>query len=238
MEQKYKKGTIVRVIFGHPVWTHTENGVQVQDIRSDTVGKLAVIEGSYFDQYGGNPEYGKDHYSVIYMNGNSEAWKYDKQLEFVEEGSEELIEALKGIRLAEKKKHETLLWIIDNWNNGELNTDSILYLFDRLAYPTSFHKNGEFFVIFTDWQYIGPIVAQMMKLKTEVDMSTYLKENKLPEVYAMQLFCEIKLIQKIKRLRVLKNITVKQQKFDRAVKFRDAERKLLAKLKEEYDNTI
>lgn len=37
---KYKKGDVVEIVFGHPLWTH-ENGLI--DIRPDLVGKTAVV---------------------------------------------------------------------------------------------------------------------------------------------------------------------------------------------------
>jgi len=87
-EQKFKQGDLVRVLFGHPVWGGTNSPI---DLAPYTVGKLAVIEGSYWDLYGymfpqtkKNRDSHIDDYSIMFVDtGDSCAWKHTSQLELV-----------------------------------------------------------------------------------------------------------------------------------------------------------
>ena len=107
MEQKFKRGNLVKVLVGSIVWTLAKNGVEtiVQDIRPGDVGRKAVIEYSYADRFGGN---NVDSYSVIFLDtGNSLAWKRTNELELVEEGGEHLFE--EASKILEAKVNERII---------------------------------------------------------------------------------------------------------------------------------
>ena len=76
-KQKYQKGDRVRIhTVGHPIW----EGKKVYDMAPDKVGKLATIVGSYYDQFGGDPEQ-DPHYTIECDDGTGGSWYYEYQLE-------------------------------------------------------------------------------------------------------------------------------------------------------------
>jgi len=92
MEQKFKRGNLVKILVGHIIYDHVEGGWIKKDISPQDVGRLAVIQYSYGEIYDGrNPDNFKQ-YQVIYQDtGNTVAWKHDHELELVAEGGEHLV---------------------------------------------------------------------------------------------------------------------------------------------------
>lgn len=74
--QKYHTGDRVRVCrIGHPMW----EGDKVYDMNPKLVGKLATVEYSYTDRYGGRDK--KHSYSLKFDDGGSSAWYEEYQME-------------------------------------------------------------------------------------------------------------------------------------------------------------
>ena len=145
----------------------------------DDIGKLYVIEYSYVEKYGNGSCYGG--YSIIDMEtGGSSAWWRDSCLEFIEEGSINLITQLKEKRNQLAKSQQNINWIKDNFKYS-LPANSILALFHKVEYNSTFEKNGEYYTLMVDWMELYPIFkalfeknkSQMIKLIGETFVEKY-----------------------------------------------------------------
>ena len=68
-----KKGTRVRIKIGHPFYT-TKNGKLIRtDMRPDLVGKIATIQYSYYERYGGN-KFQMSQYCLKFRKLGTMAW--------------------------------------------------------------------------------------------------------------------------------------------------------------------
>lgn len=75
--QKYHRGDKVRLhTVGHPMW----EGDKVYDMNPSIVGKLATVEYSYCDRFGGEPEK-KPSYCLKFEDGNTVSWFHEYQME-------------------------------------------------------------------------------------------------------------------------------------------------------------
>jgi len=161
MEQKYKRGNKVKVLFGHPVWG---NGKAVTDMCPDEVGKEAIIVGSYADQYGGD---NISDYTIMFLEtGNRVSWKDEKQLEFIDEGGEHLFEQAKINRDRISEQNKDINFILSKLDIGELSGESIMMLFDLIGYDSAFKRNGEFYVLHAEWSRLHPVFVHIKKSKT------------------------------------------------------------------------
>ncbi len=87
--QKFKKGNIVKVLAGNNIWSNDNGKIETIDIRPSDIGRKAVIEYSYAEKYWGNDV---KSYSIMFLDTKeSIAWKDESELEFIEEGSEDLL---------------------------------------------------------------------------------------------------------------------------------------------------
>jgi len=135
--------------------------------------KSCVIKGSYADLFGGD---NIDDYSILYLNdGNSRAWCQTDELTLIDIGGEYLIDLCEKIRKKEVEKNTDINYIKENLR--ELNSDSILYLFELIGFKPSFLKNGEFSLLFHDWDLIRPMFLSVINAKTWSDAK---KINDLP----------------------------------------------------------
>lgn len=88
MEQKFKRGNLVKVLVGHQIWRLEKGGVQIIDMSPGDVGRTALIEYSYNDKYGGG---NVNDYSIMWTDtGETVAWKSANELELIDEGGEYL----------------------------------------------------------------------------------------------------------------------------------------------------
>jgi len=96
MEQKFKRGNLVKVLVGHQIWRLEKGGVQIIDISPGDVGRTALIEYSYNDKYGGG---NVNDYSIMWTDtGETVAWKSANELELIDEGGEYLFAELAAKR--------------------------------------------------------------------------------------------------------------------------------------------
>lgn len=138
---EFKPGNIVKMIDTY--WHGSLN-----ESRED-IGKLFVIEYSYGEKYGNGKCYGG--YSILSMeDGSSSSWWDDSQLEFVEDGSVDLIDELKRKYEEITNQQKDLKWIKEHFSES-LPTDSILTLFRKIGYESAFERNGEFCCLTLDW---------------------------------------------------------------------------------------
>lgn len=138
---EFKPGNIVKMIDTY--WHGSLN-----ESRED-IGKLFVIEYSYGERFGNGKCYGG--YSILSMEeGYSSSWWDDSQLEFVEDGSVDLIYELKRKYKEITNQQKDLKWIKEHFSES-LPTDSILTLFHKIGYESAFERNGEFYCLTMDW---------------------------------------------------------------------------------------
>lgn len=155
---EFKPGNIVKMIDTY--WHGSLN-----ESRKD-IGKLFVIEYSYGEKYGNGKCYGG--YSILSMeNGSSSSWWDDSQLEFVEDGSVDLIDELKRKYEEITNQQKDIKWIKEHFSKS-LPTDSILTLFHKIGYESAFERNGEFYCLTMDWLSFYP--AFLLLFDKEFDL--------------------------------------------------------------------
>ena len=171
-EQKFKRGNLVEVLVGHQIWGSKEG---VQDISPEDVGRKAIIEYSYAEKYGGSDV---DSYSIIWQDtGSSLAWKRTNELKLIDEGGEYLFDEAKKNRERISEQNTDINYIVSKLDEGSLSSESILLLFDMLGHNTSFHRNGEFFVLFSDWQQLHPVFVHIKNAETLEDAKSIFTEQ-------------------------------------------------------------
>lgn len=159
-EQKFKRGNLVEVLAGHKIWNNKDG---VQDIAPEEVGKKAIIGYSYAEMYGGRDV---DSYSIVWLDtGGSLAWKNTKELKLIDEGGEHLFEEAKQNRERISKQDTDISYIASRLD-GVLSSESVLLLFEMIGHNTSFHRNGEFYTLFSDWEQLRPVFVHIKNAKT------------------------------------------------------------------------
>lgn len=170
MVQKFKRGNLVKVLVGHQIW-QTKNGeTNTVDIAPENIGRNAIIEYSYSEKYGDGRQSDRNSYSIVWAdNGSSEAWKDDNELEFIEEGGENLLAEAFAKREESKKANTDINQIVKTWEEkqGNVNSETILFLFDKIGFVSSFLMNGEFFALHSDWATLYPLFNTIFAAKTE-----------------------------------------------------------------------
>jgi len=152
-EQKFKRGNLVHIA--------KDLGSMMSHFESD---KDAIIVGSYADQYGGSKT---DSYTVMFPDtGGESSWYMEPQLTLIDEGGEHLFEEAKKNRERISKQNTDINYIVSKLDEGSLSSESILFLFDMLGHDTSFNRNGEFYVLFSDWQRLHPVFVHIKNAKT------------------------------------------------------------------------
>ena len=168
---EFKPGNIVKMIDTY--WHGSLN-----ESRKD-IGKLFVIEYSYGEKYGNGQCYGV--YSILSMeNGSSSSWWDDSQLEFVEDGSVDLIEELKMKYKELTNQQKDIKWIKEHFSES-LPTDSILTLFHKIGYESAFERYGDFYCLVKDWLSFYPVF--LLLFDKEFDSMIKIFETEKNEKY-------------------------------------------------------
>lgn len=171
-EQKFKRGNLVKVLVGHPIWN---NGV-IEDMSPQDRGRLAIIDYSYAERYGGSDV---DSYSIIWMDtGSSLAWKRTSELQFVDIGGEHLFAEAKKVREEYRRKNTDISYILENIETG-LGSESILFLFGMIGFKSAFLLNGEYFVLFEDWSVLQPAFVHIKDSQTIEEAKSIFSEDGL-----------------------------------------------------------
>ena len=164
-KQKFQRGNLVEVLFGHAMWSVENGKTTLEDVAPEEVGKKAIIKGSYRDLYGG--EDNTDSYSVVFLDtGNTVAWKDDNQLKLIDKGGEHLFEEAKKNRDRINKQNTDIKYILSLLDEGNLSSESILFLFNMLGVDSAFNRNGEFYVLTQDWAWYHPVFKHIKNAKT------------------------------------------------------------------------
>jgi len=180
MEQKFKRGNLVRKLVGHKIWTPEEGEI---DISSQNVGRKAIIEYSYAEKYrNGQPEE-VNSYRILWQDtGHSEAWSSDFELEFLEEGGEHLLVEAKKKREQIKKSDTDLNQIIETWveKEGNLAGDTVEFLFDKIGYKSASEANGEYYILQQEWVNFYSFFNLIMTSSNVEDILNYGIKNRVP----------------------------------------------------------
>jgi hypothetical protein len=152
-EQKFKRGNLVHIAKNlGSMMSHFEND------------KDAIIVGSYADRYGGS---NTNSYTVMFTDtGGQSSWYEEHQLTLINEGGEHLFEEANKNKERISKQNTDITYIASKIDEGSLSSESILLLFEMLGHNTSFHSNGEFFVLFSEWQQLHPIFVHIKNAET------------------------------------------------------------------------
>jgi hypothetical protein len=162
--QKFKRGNLVHIAKNlDSTMSHFENDKDV------------IIVGSYAEQYGGS---NTKSYTVMFPDtGGISCWYKEHQLTLVDEGGEHLFEQAKKNKEAISKQNTDINLIASKLDEGGLSSESILFLFNMLGHNTSFYKNGEFFVLFSDWQQLHPVFVHIKNAETLEDAQSIFTEQ-------------------------------------------------------------
>lgn len=159
--QKFKRGNLVEILVGHQIWSNKDG---VTDISPNDIGKKAIIEYSYAEKFGGTDV---DSYSIIWMDtGGSLAWKKTDEMRLLDEGGDYLFEQASANRKKISEQNKDIGYIEQHLDEGNLSSESILFLFDLLEFKSSFLINGEFYSLFNDWRNLHPIFVHIKNAKT------------------------------------------------------------------------
>ncbi len=178
--QKFKRGTIVKLLSAPTAWMTTENGTTQFDMFPEYAGRIAVIEYSYAEKYGENGPQSWNQYSVIFTeDGNSLAWREAKHLEFIAEGGEDEITKALEKRADRHRKNTDLGYIVENWSNPgfNLNSATILFLFSKIGIKSSFSANGEFSAIHSEWMHHRSFFAALFTVSSQDLLRKILNPN-------------------------------------------------------------
>ena len=159
-EQKFKRGNLVKGIMKDSLFGRSFDGKEEKPLPNDNYGREMIILASYDEKYGGGLT---NEYEVMYPEtGGTMAWVYDDEIELIDEGGEHLIEEAerKGEEL--HKLHTDYEWIRDNIDKN-LWSDTILFLFNKVGFNSAFNSNGEFIVLYSDWECLKPIFYCLFK---------------------------------------------------------------------------
>lgn len=164
-EQKFKRGNLVHIA--------KDLGSMMSHFEND---KDVIIVGSYADQYGGS---NTKSYTVMFPDtGSQSSWYEEHQLTLIDEDGEHLFEEANKNRKRISQQNTDINYIVSKLNEGGLSGESILLLFDMLGHNTSFHRNGEFFVLFSDWNQLHPIFVHIKNAETlEEAQSVFTEEG-------------------------------------------------------------
>lgn len=165
-EQKFKRGNLVHIA--------KDLGSMMNHFEND---KDAIIVGSYADQFGGDET---TKYTVMFLDtGDRCSWYQEWQLTLIDEGGEHLFEEAIKNRERISKQNTDINYIAKHLEEGNLSGESILLLFEMLDYNTSFYDNGEFFILFSEWEQLHPIFVHIKNAESLEDaQSIFTKEER------------------------------------------------------------
>jgi len=166
-KQKFKRGNLVRVA--------KNLGDMMSHFRNDAD---AIIFGSYADQFGGGAQQSKSYTLVFIEDGGQSSWYDENQLTLLDEGGEHLFDEANKKREEIEKRNITLEYISENIE-GEISSQSILFLFEMLGHDCAFNRNGEFYCIFSDWLQLQPVFLHIFKSESTNEAKTIFTEQGL-----------------------------------------------------------
>jgi len=185
MIQKFKRGNLVHIA--------KDLGSRMSHYRKN-VDAIILYSNAYED--GGDNTVS---YTVMFSdNPNSSCSYKEDQLTLICFGGENLIkEAIKKICWI-KARDTDIKYIMSKLDDGNLTTDSILFLFNLINYRTSFIRVGDYHALYRDWFQFYPIFLHIRNSKTideakSILNSTDLLKYNVTKVYKFfhNDFCEV-----------------------------------------------
>lgn len=157
MTQKFKRGDLVRIADDlGPMMDHFKKGCD------------AIVIASYNDQYGGG---NTEDYTVFIEKSGEVSWYHESQLTFIRHDLD-LLQKWKKDSKSRLKQHSSMRWILDNIDTIIIHkapVASILKLFDVFQIQTTFHSNGEFYVLVRDWEEVKPYIITICRDFVRID---------------------------------------------------------------------
>jgi len=136
--KKFERGNLVEILVGQELWSSKEGNI---DISPEDIGRKAII----------NEVSGND-YSIVFLDdGNHMAWKDASEMKFLGRGGEHLFRQAERNRKKLSQRNKDIKCILTKLEKGDLNSESILFLFELLGHKSAFLRNGEFFSLYEDW---------------------------------------------------------------------------------------
>ena len=152
--KKFKRGNLIEILVGHRIWSSKKGNI---DISPEDVGRKAII-----DEISSNNDY-----SIVFLDdGNHMAWKHASEMKFLSKGGEYLFKKAKANREKQSKLNKNINYILSKLDGRNLNSESILYLFDLIGYRSSFLRNGEFYSLYSDWALLHPVFLHIKNAKS------------------------------------------------------------------------
>lgn len=196
-EQKFKRGDLVKIVFGHPV----ANQAAIIDISRNEVSKQALIVGSHSDMYGGQ---NVNDYTVVFIEtGEESSWKSEGQLDLVKKDCSHLFPEVEAKREAIFRENTNLELIVKNWIGARYITsfDTVLFLFEKIGFNSSFSRNGEYYALYSDWIKLGRIFDLLMTEKSDYDARKVLSANCPSDI-------QIKVVNFFKEVQAIKQVSL------------------------------
>ena len=128
----------------------------------------------YWDDYPSDPHVGKEaiitevsgsgKYELTFLDGSgSSAWWHDQQLSFLREGNEDVVKAAEASYNKEIQLAQSWDWVKEHWEDGTIGSASVLFLMNEIGYHSAVERNGEYFVLFMDFEILHPLFDYLFK---------------------------------------------------------------------------
>jgi hypothetical protein len=124
----------------------------------------AVVLGSYADKYGGDT---RDSYTLMFRDGSSCSWYYERQLSFLEHLGEAEIDRLTREREARDAIVSDLKWIVDNWEppGDKLPGAALEKLMAMIGIDKPWGSNGEGVNYYANANFTLAILDPVLRLR-------------------------------------------------------------------------
>jgi hypothetical protein len=174
MTQKFKRGDLVMIA--------KDLGSSMQHFTADC---RAIVIASYNEQFGGGAGDGEHTYTVFVEGKGETAWYYESQLTLIEHNPALLQTWLEHAE-ARKRDHTNLKWIIDHWDQALKisNANIILTVMEAMEFDSAFNRNGEYYVLWNDWDNMLPVANTLVAAKTIDELRARQKPDADPEIVA------------------------------------------------------
>jgi hypothetical protein len=157
MASRFKHGDLVKVADDLGEWmAHFQKGCE------------AIVDYSFADKFGYGDE---ESYGIFIKGSGTTSWYPGSVLTFIRHAPE-LLKEWNEERDKDTKQKSDIKWIHENWQKVKSKSSSVTALacMEFIGFETSFHRNGEYFILFEDWRMLLPYIDRLMTAKNEDDL--------------------------------------------------------------------
>ena len=152
--QKFQRGDVVHIAKDLGSW-----------MRHFTSDVDAVILGSYYDQFGGDPTGSPNgvSYTVLFFDGNECSWYSEYQLTFIRHDMQ-AIDKIKADLEARKIEQLRPEWILEHWKELRESTPGYVacFLMSLVGITEPWGSQGEGLAYYANWQQTFKIVDPVL----------------------------------------------------------------------------